>query len=639
MSILRLLDVSGIFWPIWRIKEAKGEPIGRAAEETVRTLRERCAYSDADYVVACCDAGRSFRWQIAEEYRPMLPNFPGYKGHRPAKDPAMMAALDRVIEELEADGVPVFKVAGFEADDVIATLARWAVENGLDVEAVTEDKDLRQLVRDPDPNNEHRPAVRVVLRNGDIVNEAAVLARFGVPPSHLAAWLAMAGDSSDGVVGIAGIGEETAAALLWGFTKDGEWHPSPFRSYGDMVTAAAADQAQVEANDRELASARENKAVRQQAKLGLAADQIAEKLGITIDAVIAHLANPVDRLPQFPKPRFKDSTRKALLAGDRMFDISLRLTQLRDDVPLDFSTVTAPRVPKTKPHAPEWGEQRSRAANINAAVEAADNEEQEETMLDESHEPLPRIPTIIDAPVVAPPPVVVAASAPAVTPSVAPPAAPVQTTALALSKPATAGPKRTFELELEPRSYDAAMLVAEHAADSRLFKDITTPPQAMMLIMLGRKFGLSALDALRMIHMIEGKPSMSAQLIVGIIQKSGFAEYFEIESLDETQATWVTMRKGARREQRWTFSINDAKKALLGGIWDKDKKAPRDTFDPNSNWAKHGKVMCMWRAAVFLARAVYADLVGGLYTPDELGGDEGEIDGNPPMYGTLGQAA
>ena len=147
MSILRLLDVSGIFWPIWRIKEAKGEPIGRAAEETVRTLRERCASSDADYVVACCDAGRSFRWQIAEEYRPMLPSFPGYKGHRPAKDPAMMAALDRVIEELEADGVPVFKVPGFEADDVIATLARWAVENGLDVEIVTEDKDLRQLVR------------------------------------------------------------------------------------------------------------------------------------------------------------------------------------------------------------------------------------------------------------------------------------------------------------------------------------------------------------------------------------------------------------------------------------------------------------------------------------------------------------
>ncbi|MDU9790778.1 hypothetical protein RGC53_08300, partial [Helicobacter pylori] len=85
---------------------------------------------------------------------------------------------------------------------------------------------------------------------------------------------------------------------------------------------------QVEANDRELASARENKAVRQQSKLGLAVDQIAEKLGITVDAVLEHQANPVDRLPQFPKPRFKDSTRKALLAGDRMFDISLRLTQL-----------------------------------------------------------------------------------------------------------------------------------------------------------------------------------------------------------------------------------------------------------------------------------------------------------------------
>jgi hypothetical protein len=80
-------------------------------------------------------------------------------------------------------------------------------------------------------------------------------------------------------------------------------------------------------------------------------------------------------------------------------------------------------------------------------------------------------------------------------------------------------------------------------------------------------------------------------------------------------------------------------KARLGGIYDKDKKTLRDDFDPNSNWAKHPAVMCSWRAAVFLARFVYTDLVGGLYMPDEIGTEEGEIDGNPMLVGVVENAA
>jgi hypothetical protein len=248
-------------------------------------------------------------------------------------------------------------------------------------------------------------------------------------------------------------------------------------------------------------------------------------------------------------------------------------------------------------------------------------------------------PIVIEAPVSAPAhaaPQIIAAQ-----PASAPMAPVANTTALALTKPTATRIVRTFEMELEPRSYEEATIVAEHAAASRLFKDILDPPQAMMLIMLGRKFGLSAVDSLRMIHMIEGKPSMSAQLIVGIVQKSGMAEYFELDESSNTSAKWITKRKGNRKEKSWTFTVNDAKTARLGGIWDKEKKVLKEAFDPNSNWAKFPAVMCSWRAAVFLARVVYADLVGGLYMPDEIGGPEGviEIDGNPPTFGDMGSVA
>jgi hypothetical protein len=132
---------------------------------------------------------------------------------------------------------------------------------------------------------------------------------------------------------------------------------------------------------------------------------------------------------------------------------------------------------------------------------------------------------------------------------------------------------------------------------------------------------------------------MSAQLIVGIVQKSGMAEYFEMDECSNTMARWITKRRGARKEKAWTFTLDDAKKARLGGIYDKDKKTLRDDFDPNSNWAKHPAVMCSWRAAVFLARFVYTDLVGGLYMPDEIGTEEGEIDGNPMLVGVVENAA
>lgn len=575
MSTVRLLDVSGIFWPLWSVGSVKGDSPRKIAEDCIRALRERAASTSADYVVACCDSGKSFRHEIAKEYLEFLPQHAGYKGTRPDKDPAMMAALDRVIAELDTDGVPIFSAEGFEADDVVATLARWAVSQGHSVECVSDDKDLRQLIREPE--GDEAPHVWVMTRRGERIGRAEVIAKFGVPPERLGDFLAMVGDTSDNVEGLPQIGPERAANLI-----------KAFPSFQAMVNAAVRDQAYAEQCERELAAARERK------------------------------ERP---LPKFDKPRFQDATRRALISGDRIFAISRRLVELRTDVPLDVSQVTAPHVPKPRPKPPEWAKENRPIPDIAEPEQSeADYHEEEEQMTTEQQ------PTSTAEPLA---PVMGAGADRSLT--VATPA-----NATGAIQRASNG-DRLLRYVLEPRTYQEARDAAMDAADSGLYKGITTPQQALMVIMMGRKYGLTVADSLSKIHMIEGKPSLSAQFIIGLVLSSGFAEYLEYDEVTEASATWITKRRGARKEKAWTFTVENAKSAMLGGVTYKDGKY--SDFDPKSNWAKHPKVMCLWRAGVFLCRAVYTDLVGGLYMPDELGGKEPEIDGNQPVYGEIIQVA
>lgn len=601
---IRLLDTSGLFWPIWRKKEAMGEPVGAAAADTVQALRERAESNGADYVVACCDTGRSFRWDIAEEYRAMLPDYAGYKGHRADKDPAMMAALDRVIAEIEADGVPIFRAPGFEADDVIATLTHWAVDNGLDVEIATNDKDLMQLVCDPVADG--APAVRVVTREGVVFGPAEVFAKFGVPPQRLGAYLALVGDVSDGIKGVPGIGEETAAALLWGHTdKAGAFQRSPFNSFASATEAAIADQAQVESNECEIARARENKQVRALAKQGVADDEIAAKIGITTDSVAAHRGNPIERLPQFPKPRFKDSTRKALISGEQWFDISFRLATLRTDVPLDFAAVTAPRAPKSRPNKTPWRAIAPAAAEPETLLVIEEEDPMQETTTPQSvDERIPPLPS----------------PAPEVTGE---PVAPPQASA-ALTVPTRQIVKFTpeqFRLALEPQTYEMARTVAEDMYDSGLFA-VQRVQAALAIIQVGRAHGLSAVTSLMEIHMIEGKPQMSAKLLVALVRRSGKADYLKLVEAGPTGAKWKTHRKDDPDPDPvfGSFTIEEARRALLGGVAVKERGTITiaDEFKADSNWSKYPEDMCVWRAAARLIRREYSDVIGGLYAAEEM---------------------
>ena len=158
-------------------------------------------------LVACLDADWRPAFRVAA--------IPSYKAHRAQPDggedvPPALAAQVPVIEDvLRAIGVAMAGAPGYEADDVIGTLAARASGP---VEIVTGDRDLFQLVDDEGP-------VRILytmrgLTNLDVVDEAAVTARYHIPGRAYADFAVLRGDPSDGLPGVPGVGEKTAAALV-----------------------------------------------------------------------------------------------------------------------------------------------------------------------------------------------------------------------------------------------------------------------------------------------------------------------------------------------------------------------------------------------------------------------------------------
>ena len=125
-------------------------------------------------------------------------------------DDDLAVQLPYVRRVCEAFRIPIIDLPGFEADDVIATLARQAVRAGFEVVVVTGDKDLLQLVDDDiRVLNPGRDGVGATLYDQTVVEE-----KFGVPPERVVDVLALVGDAVDNVPGVPGIGEKGARDLI-----------------------------------------------------------------------------------------------------------------------------------------------------------------------------------------------------------------------------------------------------------------------------------------------------------------------------------------------------------------------------------------------------------------------------------------
>ncbi len=133
--------------------------------------------------------------------------YPDYKAHRPPPPEDLVPQFALVREATRAMGLPCIEMQGYEADDIIATYAQKANDSGMKVTILSTDKDLMQLVKD------NHTLLYDSFKNKSIT-EAGVHEKFGVAPNRVIDVQALAGDSSDNVPGVSGIGIKTAAQLI-----------------------------------------------------------------------------------------------------------------------------------------------------------------------------------------------------------------------------------------------------------------------------------------------------------------------------------------------------------------------------------------------------------------------------------------
>jgi DNA polymerase-1 len=197
---LILVDGSGYLYRAWNalppLSNSKGEPTG-AVLGVLNMLNKMIKEESPDRIAVVFDAaGRTFRDDLFEQY----------KAHRPPMPDDLRAQLQPLLDVVAAMGLPLLRVPGVEADDVIGTLAREGAESGYDVLISTGDKDMAQLVG---------PRVGLInTMSNTRLDRAGVKAKFDVFPEQIVDYLALVGDSSDNIPGITGVGAKTAAKWL-----------------------------------------------------------------------------------------------------------------------------------------------------------------------------------------------------------------------------------------------------------------------------------------------------------------------------------------------------------------------------------------------------------------------------------------
>jgi DNA polymerase-1 len=218
MPTLLLVDGSSYLYRAFHampdLRTTRSEPTGalHGVLNMLRRLESDYQATDVAYKACVFDAkGRTFRddW------------YPQYKANRPPMPDDMACQIEPLHAAIAALGWPLLSVDGVEADDVIGTLAQQAAAQGVAVVVSTGDKDLAQLVG---------PHVQLVnTMSNEVLDEAGVLAKFGVPAERIVDYLALVGDSVDNVPGVDKVGAKTAVKWLG--------------QYGslDGVIAAAAD--------------------------------------------------------------------------------------------------------------------------------------------------------------------------------------------------------------------------------------------------------------------------------------------------------------------------------------------------------------------------------------------------------------
>ena len=386
-------------------------------------------------------------------------------------------------------------------------------------------------------------------RTGKRIGPAEVKEKLGVGPGLVVDYLTLVGDASDNIRGAKGIGPKTAVELL-----------TYFGSVNALYSAIDAGSASNKLKPAQRASL----------------DELRPRLEAVRELVRMRTDVPLDIAAVF-QPRVPT------VVENFMVEESMEEQEMENEVLPELETAKAYVYPTgardsakdidlgPKPAALKARHARAIQASLDAEA-SEDAEWREQNAIRAGADPKPAVP-----------------------------AAPVEV----VEQPAP----DEWDRVLEPRSMHEACLLAKRMHESRMFSAYGTPQAVLTTLLLGRELGLSAMAALRSVHIIEGRHSLSAELMVALVLRSGLAEHFTlIESTDKI-CTYETKRKGAT-VQRLSYTIEQAGTAGL--------LAPPKPGKKPSPWHKIPTQMLRARCKSELARLEYPDILAGLYTPEEL---------------------
>jgi len=207
---LYLIDGSGYifraYYALRRLSTSKGQPTNAVFNFATMLLRILKEHEPKHLAIAFDVGGKTFRHSMYDQYK-------ANRSAPPEDLPPQIPLIHRLVDTFR---IPKLMVQGVEADDVLATVAEQAKAAGYDVVIITGDKDLMQLVDDHVTLLDEMRMTRG--HDGSRIGREQVKEKFGVGPEHVADILALAGDSSDNVPGVKGIGPKTATELVqqWG---------------------------------------------------------------------------------------------------------------------------------------------------------------------------------------------------------------------------------------------------------------------------------------------------------------------------------------------------------------------------------------------------------------------------------------
>lgn len=544
---IALVDLSCRFKQIYH----SGEP-GTAAD---RTLAELAAiYSEVDHMIVCIDSPPYARAQL----------FPEYKAKREEPSPEELYQRKKLRRALKERGYPIALAEGYEADDVIATLARhygvWCEQ----VLIMGGDKDLAQCIGD----NVLQITPSSGARQTERRDAEACKKKFGAYPEHMRMWQALRGDKVDNIPGVKGVGDVKATVIIEQLLEGG--YAATPAGFTDMVAyAQKPDPIWSKVTDA-------------WADLVLSYQLVTldTNVPLDVDALLLKPTPTTSTESLMPRPEEHPSTpKKAPLIGkdpnaDAFLDNFAKELEGMSAVQQEINQLAA------EGHAriaagitdPSTGKLRKEPAN-----------QVTEAVFEPAAPPVVTNGKVADMPKPEPKP----------EPTVA------------LTK--TWG---TVDDKLQPVDLQSAWQISKMLAAGGLYRNFDTAEAVFSVIQRGRELGLDAGTALQGFHLIEGKPVASADLIRSLAERDPNCEYFMLVEATAEKATWETKHRKHPRPTLYTYTIEQARQSPE--LFRKDK------FGREGNWVRRAQEMLTKTAGSKLARIVYPGACLGLYCPEEM---------------------